>query len=120
MKTTFQEMLDEIKDLDWAVSSGGEIRCASGRCPIVAAAFLMAHDAYEELEDEWDDDSYDTAADVIGLTIDCGTFIEAVDYNERTIRKSYKFDTKQGAQVIRIRRRVLKALGLTEQELVTT
>ncbi len=119
MKTTFQDMLDYIKPLEWSIARAGEVRCADGRCPIVAAAYLMAHNEYLELEEEWSDDGYDTAADVLGLTIDCGDFIEAADYNERAIRLSHKHDTAKCSQIIRTRRRLLKALGLTEDELIT-
>ncbi len=117
MKTTFQEMLDKIKSREWQLVEDGPVRCANGLCPILAAAYELAHDAYVKLYGEdWDSMNFDQAADLIGLTIDYYIFIDAVDYNEEQIRRVWgKYSPARCNHLIRTRRRVLKALGLTEQ-----
>ncbi len=113
MKTTFQEMLDGIKSLDWSMGHYGSIRCENNLCPVVAAAHELARKEFEALNGTWVSGGYNLAADVIGLTINVDDFIVAVDNSEGRIRASH--DGQRCGHLIRIRRRVLKALGLTER-----
>ncbi len=112
MKTTLSEMLEHLKSRKWTISYYGAIRCESGLCPIVAAAQILAHDEFEQEHGDWVSDSFRLASTVIGLTVNPWTFIEAVDQNEQSIRAMY--EPAKCSQLIRTRRKVVKALGLTD------
>ena len=117
MKTTLQEMLEHIKSRKWNISYYGAIRCESNLCPIVAAAQILAHDEFEQEHGDWTSDSFRVASTLIGLTVNPYTFIEAVDQNEQSIRAAYEYFPSKCSQLIRIRRRVVKALGLTDRQM---
>ncbi len=120
MRTTLQAMLEHIESRNWSIRDYGAIRCASGLCPIVAAAHELTRakaQSHGRVWDSghgrvWDSGDWSQAANAIGLTIAASDFIIAVDNEESRIRMIYGYDIQRCSQLIRTRRRVLKALGL--------
>ncbi len=116
MKTTLQELLDGISSLDWSVNIYGSIRCANGRCPILAAVNEIAHEEWmDQMGGLSDNGDYNFAADIIGLTVNYQDFVAAVDNDEVQIEHVYKDNRQKRGNILRTRRRVMKALGLTER-----
>ncbi len=119
MKTTIQELLDGISSLDWSINDYGSIRCADGRCPILAAVHELALTKWtDEIGGEGDNGDYNQAANIIGLAIDCQAFVAAVDNDEAHIKHIYKNMGQKRGRILRTRRRVMKALGLIEQRAI--
>jgi hypothetical protein len=93
---TIDELVDEVKGLglQWRETSIGTIRCARGRCPILA----VYNQRFGKTEDNW---QFDRAADALGLSPeDASQIVDAVDFG------SHRLSVEQRA----LRDRFLKEL----------
>jgi hypothetical protein len=75
---TIDELIDKIKHLEWHFDDQGMIRCADGKCPIVAAANLNLSKATKRFN-KWNNFEYWRAAESIGLEESPDVVIAAAD-----------------------------------------
>jgi len=71
---TIDKLIEKIKHLEWHVVSGEAIRCADGKCPLIAAANLNSNKKY----DNW---HYISAGESLGFSDkEIFDIVNAADY----------------------------------------